>query len=139
MPLLRDYHILISHSWSYSNQYDTVCAWLDHAQNFQWSNYSVCCDNPLDTETDAELKDKLRSRISSSSCIVALSGMYAAYSKWIDYEIVTAQDMSKPIIGIEPWGQERVPTLIQNASTVMAGWNSNSVIRAIRDYATPRD
>ena len=135
MPALRDYHILISHSWGYTSHYETVCKWLDNAHYFTWSDYSVCCNNPLDTKTKAELKEKLRSRISSSSCILALSGMYVAYSEWIDFEINTAESIGKPIIGVKPWGQERVPTIIQDKSIVLVGWNSGSVIDAIRSYA----
>lgn len=135
MPTLRNYHILVSHSWSYATQYDTVCTWLNSASYFSWSDYSVCCNNPLDTKTDTELKEKLRNRISAASCIIVLCGMYATYSKWIDFEIETAQAMSKPIIGVKPWGQERIPLKIQNASNVMVGWNSSSVIDAVRRYA----
>lgn len=135
MPALRNYHVLISHSWSYSTQFDTVCSWLNNTANFTWSNYSVCCNDPLDTKTDAELKEKLRNKISAASCIIVLSGMYATYSKWIDFEIETAQTMNKPIIGVKPWGQERIPLKIQNASIEMVGWNSNSVVTAVRMYA----
>ena len=40
--------------------------------------------------------------------------MYAAYSEWIDYEIDTAIDYGKPIIGVKPRGQERIPVKIRN-------------------------
>lgn len=135
MPLLRNYHIMISHSWSYNAHYNIVCDWLNDAAYFYWSNYSVCCDNPLNTTSEKELKERLKNQISNSSCIVVLSGMYSAYSKWIDFEIDTAYEMNKPIIGVKPWGQERVPIKIQNKSNVMVGWNSLSVINAIRTYA----
>jgi len=64
-----------------------------------------------------------------------LSGMYASYSKWIDFEIDTAIHIKKPIIGVRPWGQERVPLKIQDASIVLVGWNSSSVVNAVRSYA----
>ena len=41
MPSLRDYHILISHSWDYNSDYNTIKGWLDNANNFKWTNYSV--------------------------------------------------------------------------------------------------
>lgn len=135
MPILRNYHILISHSWAYSTQYNIVRSWLDDAPYFTWSDYSVCCNNPLDTKSDTELKEKLRNRISSASCIVVLAGMYATYSRWIDFEIETAKAMNKPIIGVRPWGQERVPLKIQNASCEMVNWNSASIVNAVRKYA----
>lgn len=44
-------------------------------------------------------------------------------------------DFGKPIIGLRPWGQERVPSKILNNATVMVGWNRDSLISAIRQYA----
>lgn len=61
--------------------------------------------------------------------------MYANYSGWIDYEIDEAVRMGKPIIAVEPWGQERIPYKISSCATVIVGWNSSSVINAIRMYA----
>ena len=135
MPTLRNYHILISHSWDYNSHYETVCGWLDDAKNFTWSNYSVPISKPIDTKSKKELQDKLRNRISLCSCVIILSGMYVSYSEWIDYEIDTAKELGKPIIGVKPWGQERVPTKVQNEADVLVGWNSSSVVDAVREYA----
>ena len=48
MPKLRDYHILISHSWDYNSDYETIKGWLDNASYFSWTNYSVPLSKPLD-------------------------------------------------------------------------------------------
>lgn len=69
------------------------------------------------------------------SCVIILSGMYVAYSEWIDYEIDTAIELGKPIIGVRPRGQEKTPSKVSNNADVMVGWNSNSVVQAVRDYA----
>ncbi len=135
MPRLRDYHILISHSWDYNSDYEMLKDWFDKANNFEWTNYSVPLDRPLDVKTKRGLKDKLRARISLCSCVIILSGMYVAYSEWIDYEIDTAIELGKPIIGIKPRGQERIPTKVSNNADVMVGWFSASVVQAVRDYA----
>lgn len=135
MPALRNYHIIISHSWDYNHHYEKVCGWLDDAKNFAWSNYSVPFSNPLDVRGKRDLRAKLRNRILNCSCVIVLSGMYVSYSEWIDYEIDVAKELGKPIIGVKPWGQERVPTKVQNESTVLVGWNSSSVVQAVRDYA----
>lgn len=132
MPALWNYRILISHSWSYSDEYETICKWFDSEPNFYWSNHSVCCDNPLQTNYDYELKSRLTDKIRGCTCIVVVSGMYGAYSKWIDYEISEAKRMGKVIIGIRPRGQERIPTVISDNATVMVNWNSYSLIQAIR-------
>ena len=87
MPYLKEYHILISHSWDYGNHYQTICDWLNKTNYFRWSNYSVPLTNPLDENSKRELREKLKNRISSCSCIIVLSGMYVDYSEWIDFEI----------------------------------------------------
>ena len=73
-------------------------------------------------------------QISPAQGVIILAGMYAAHSAWIDYEIDEAIRMNKVIIGVRPWGQERVPVKVQNTAKVMVGWNSSSVIQAVRDY-----
>ena len=83
MPSLRDYHILISHSWDYSSDYETIKRWLDEAPNFMWTNYSVPLTNPLDVNGKRELKEKLRNRISLCSCVIILSGMYVSYDYFL--------------------------------------------------------
>ena len=135
MPSLRNYHILISHSWDYNGHYETIRGWLNASPYFQWTDYSVPITNPLNVNGVNELKQRIRNRISLCSCVIILSGMYVAYSKWIDFEIDTAIAMGKPIIGVKPWGQERIPAKVQNNADIMVGWNSSSIVEAVREYA----
>ncbi len=126
---------MISHSWDYNEHYEKIKSWLDDAKYFRWTNYSVPLSKPLDTKTKNELKDKIKNRIASCSCVIILSGMYVSYSEWIDYEIDTAVELGKPIIGVKPWGQERIPKKVQDNANVMIGWNLESVVSAVRNYA----
>ncbi len=135
MPSLRNYHILISHSWDYNNHYETISGWLNDTPYFLWTDYSVPITRPLTVSGINELKQKIRNRISLCSCVIILSGMYVAYSDWIDFEIDTAVSMGKPIIGVKPWGQERIPTKVQDNADIIIGWNSASVVDAVRRYA----
>ena len=100
-----------------------------------WHDYSVPLSKPLDAHTKNELKQKIRDRISMCSCVIILSGMYVAYSDRIDYEIDTAVALGKPIIGVKPWGQERIPLKVQNNADIMVGWNASSVVNAVRQYS----
>ena len=126
---LKNYHVFISHSWKYPNPYETVKRWLDEASYFIWSDYSVPFYDPLDANTDRKLKTEIRQQIESCSCVVILSGM------WINYEIDTAIEMGEPIIGVKPWGQERIPAKVSENASVIVGWNSASVVQAVRDYS----
>ena len=132
------YNIFISHAWKYSEHYKKIVQWLDEAQaegKFRWKNYSVPEHDPLIDPNSSvgktKLKSELNEQIRPASKVIILAGMYAAYSDWIDYELTTAVYMDKYIIGVKPWGQERVPTIITNNSDTIVGWNKDSVINAI--------
>jgi hypothetical protein len=103
---MKEYHIFISHAWKYSDDYNKVVSWLNEAQDegeFTWSNYSVPEHDPLldpDKANDKKkLKEELDGQISPASVVIVISGMYVAYSDWIDYEIDTAVSYGKYIIG----------------------------------------
>ena len=53
--------------------------------------------------------------------IVIPVGMYASYSKWIQKEIDGANHYAKPILGVNPGGQERISTVVVAAAEEMAG------------------
>lgn len=135
---MSTYNIFISHAWKYTEHYNKIVQWLNEAQDegkLTWKNYSVPEHDPLiDPNTTVgkkKLKEMLSNQIAPASKVIVLSGMYVAYSEWIEYEIDTAVSYSKYIIGVEPWGQERVPEKVKSNATVMVGWNKNSVINAI--------
>lgn len=135
MPELKNYRLLISHSWNYSTQYDTIVNWLNATSYFKWSNHSISADNPLNTKTKKELKEQITAQMRGCNAIIVVSGMYASYSEWIDYEIDEAIRMNKPIIGIMPWGSQRTPKKIVDNAKKLVGWNSISLISAIRNVS----
>lgn len=135
---MKEYHIFISHAWKYSAHYDKVVDWINEAKEegkLTWKNYSVPKHDPLiDPNTEVgkrKLKSMLDNQIHPASVVIILAGMYAAHSEWIEYEINTAKEIGKYIIGVKPWGQERIPTIISDNADVMVGWNKDSVINAI--------
>ncbi|MDP9380352.1 MAG: TIR domain-containing protein [Chloroflexota bacterium] len=64
-----------------------------------------------------------------------MSTMYANYRKWIQYEIDRAQEWGKPIVGIRPWGAERIPAEVTDAADEMVYWSTDSVVAAIRRHS----
>lgn len=70
-------------------------------------------------------------RIERSHVVVIPTGMYVNYSKWIQKEINASMNQEKPILAVHPWGQQRASSMVAKASTQVAGWNSQSVIREI--------
>ncbi|WP_217492792.1 TIR domain-containing protein [Bacillus sp. FJAT-27264] len=137
--MANTYNIFISHAWKYTEHYNKIVQWLNEAQSdgeFNWKNYSVPQHDPLinpnTTVGKKKLKEMIDGQIRPVSIVIILSGMYAAHSEWIDYEIDTAVSYNKYIIGVKPWGQERVPIKVQNNANIMVGWNKSSVVNAVK-------
>ena len=133
MPALRTYRVFISHAWKYSDDYNRIVRLLNNAPNFLWQNYSVPEHDPLHDEND--LQEGLRRQIRPVHIVVILSGMYVNYSKWIEFEMDFSERIGKRMIGIKPWGQQRVPKEVQDRVNEMVGWNTTSIVEAIRKWS----
>jgi hypothetical protein len=133
MPQLYPYQVFISHAWDYKGDYYRMEQLLDGHPNFDWRNFSVPKHDPFHRAEN--LAEGLREQIRRSHVIIALAGMYAAHSDWIQFEIDFAKSLKKPIIGVYPWGQERAPEAITKAATVMHGWNVGPIVSSIRELA----
>jgi hypothetical protein len=139
MPNLKTYDLFLSHVWNYSSDYERVVKMLNEAFFFYWRNYSVPENKPLvDSNTwigKNKLIAELDEQIKPVNCVLIFAGMYATYSDWIIEEIKIAQKYNKPIIGIQPWGQSRIPNIISENVDIMVGWNTVSIVSAIRKYS----
>jgi len=139
MPELKTYDLFISHAWRYNEDYYRLVDMLNKAPNFKWRNYSVPEHDPVldpdDPEDEETLTEALRRQIKPVNCVLILCGMYVAYSKWIQKEIDIAVEYGKPIIGIKPWGQEKIPQAVSKVAKEIVGWNTDSIVSAIRKHS----
>jgi hypothetical protein len=134
MPELKSRMLFISHAWQYDAGYNTLVKWFNDEPNFSWKNCSLPSTDALPDKTTKGLSDGITRQINPAQGVLIIAGMYAAHSGWIDYEIAEAQRLQKVIIGIRPWGQERLPIKVQAAAKVLVNWNSASVVDAVRSY-----
>lgn len=129
------YNLFISHSWAYSDTYEGLVRLLDAKSYFDYRNYSVPKNDPIhNANNDYQLREAIRVQMQHASCVLILAGVYATYSKWINIEIDLAKQMRKRIIAIQPWGAERTSMVVKNASDAIVGWNTDSIVSAIRGY-----
>ena len=135
MPALRDYRLFISHSWDYGGDYQRLKNLLDEAKYLNYMNYSVPEEKAKGTRTDQELADALKAQLAPVHVVLVIAGMYIPYRKWIQYEIDLAKFYNKPIIGIRPWGNELLPQAVKNTACEIVGWNTSSIVNAIRNHA----
>ena len=138
MPQLYGYRLFISHAWKYGENYRRLIGLLDNAPYFQYLNYSAPEEKPLfpagTPYSNRDIANKITDKISPAQITRVISGMYTAYSDWMKYEISESYRMGKPIIGIIPWGNTRTPSYVENYATKMVGWNTSSIVSAIRQY-----
>ncbi|KKZ13696.1 MAG: molecular chaperone Tir [Candidatus Synechococcus spongiarum 142] len=130
------YHLFISHSWSYEDQYHGLIGLLESKSDFRFCNHSVSKDNPIhNASNDRELREAIKDKMQLCSVILILAGIYSTYSKWINKEIDLAKDgfnIPKPIVAVEPRGSERASDPATKAAQEVVKWNSQSIIDAIR-------
>ena len=127
------YNLFISHSWAYSDAYEKLVNLLNAKTYFNYKNYSVPKNDPIhNVPYEYQLKEAIRKRMQPASCVLIMAGVYSTYSKWINIEIELAKSMNKKIIAIEPWGSEKTSRTVKDAADVIVGWNTDSIVNAIR-------
>jgi len=132
---LKTYRVFISHAWTHNEDYYRLTKMLDEAPNFSWQNYSVPEHDPLHRKTKEELIQALNNQIGPTNVVIVLAGMYVLYREWILREIDIAVKMNKPIIGVKPWGSERIPQDVQDVAKEIVGWNTLSITNAIKRWS----
>lgn len=133
----KSHRIFISHAWKYNDEYYRLIDLLNKVPYFTYENYSVPEHDPIHTglNNQLELEQALFDQIRPTQVVLILSGMYVVFREWIQREIDIASQLRKPIIGIIPWGQQKIPIEVQEISQEMVGWNTSSIVGAIRRNA----
>jgi len=141
--------IFISHSWSYSDHYDTLNEWIFQTSwnlngaPIQFNNFSIPKDDPIHNAPNAQaLQSAIYAEIQKSHIVVIPTGMYATHSKWIQKEIDGAGAHGRPILAVNPWGQERKSADVIEVANANVGWTKESVVQGVWDlyqkyYARP--
>ena len=136
MPSLYNYRLFISHAWKYGDDYNRLINLLNNANWFEYSNYSAPSEKPLfppgTPKTNSQIRTMITNKIKPAQIVIVISGMYGAYSDWMQYEIDEAVRMGKPILGVYPYGQTYAPTAVTRVADEMVRWNTDSIVGAIR-------
>lgn len=102
------YRIFISHSWSYSDQYNKILSFLKEEIGLFY-NHSVPQDDPIHTNgTDWDLQNAIEAKVKGCSCVIILAGVYATYSKWIKKEIAMAKSTTNRLLQSNAGGRKEL-------------------------------
>lgn len=135
MPKMKTYNLFISHSWEYNYEYYRLLEMLDNALRFKYRDYSVPEHDPLNTRNDRQLEQAIYNQIRPAHIVIFIARMYVPYREWIQGEMSMAMELRKPIICVIPWGALRVPQDVQEVADEIVGWNTSSIVGAIRRTA----
>jgi hypothetical protein len=139
MPELRTYHGFISHAWKYGDQYARLVSLLRVAPNFLFVNWSAPEDKPLIPPgtwvPTATVLTAIESKMRMAQIVLILAGMYAAHSIWMQAEMDLGRHLGIPMIGIRPWGNERMPGQVLAVTREDVAWNTDSIVGAVRRHA----
>ncbi len=140
MPKLTTYNLFISHAWSHTDDYERLVNLLHAAPYFKWRNYSIPRNEPILNPGAIiarrwRLLREIDEQIRPTNCVLIICGMYVAQRFWCKEEIVIANNYDKPIIGIIPRGNERIPVAVQESAIKIVRWNTKSIVGAIRKYS----
>tara|TARA_R110001583_G_scaffold194302_1_gene364912 strand:+ start:3221 stop:3625 length:405 start_codon:yes stop_codon:yes gene_type:complete len=133
--MAKEYKIFISHSWQYTDTLEALRNLLNERGYFSATYEESTKDNPINSENESYVKIRLAKKIADSDIILALAGVYASHSSWMEWELDKALELGTPIVGVIPRGQERISSIVSSRSVVDVRWNTESIITAIRDYA----
>lgn len=133
--MAKEYKIFISHSWKYPDDLTNLRNLLNKRGYFNVEFQEASQDEPINSKNASYIKQVLKRKILESDVVIAISGIYASYSDWIDWEVKTSYNNDIPIIGVAPWGQERTSKTVTNCSIADVKWNTESIVRAIRTHA----
>lgn len=133
--MAKEYHIFISHSWTYPDDLKNLRKLLNERGYFNVEFEEASADEPINSVNAIYIKNRLKQKISNSNIVLGIAGVYASYSEWMTWELDKALELNVPIIGVAPWGQERVSKTVSDRAKEVVRWNTESIVAAIRNWA----
>ncbi|MBE9488112.1 MAG: TIR domain-containing protein [Bacteroidetes bacterium] len=133
--MAKEYKVFISHSWSHINDLIRLREMLQDRGYFNVDFEEVTPDCPINSDNSCYIRSKLRQKILNSDIVLGVAGVYGSYSEWMQWELDTANDLKIKVIGVVPWGQERVSSVVSERAIETVRWNTESIVTAIKKYS----
>ncbi len=96
-----------------------------------FDDYSVKV--PYNSADAGYIRGKIREKIRSSSVLVCLVGPHTHKSTWVDWEIRTADELGRKIIGVRVRREARdpLPAALNSVGAKTCGWDIDSIVGLI--------
>lgn len=131
--MARVFKIFISHSWDHLDDLNGLREKLSERGYFNVVFEEFSPNSPINSQNIYYMRRRVLERIQESDIVIGLAGIYASYSEWMKWELDAAKSEGKPILGVAPWGQEKVSRIVAERADKIVRWNTESIVSAIRD------
>lgn len=133
--MAKTYQVFISHSWDHNKVLQDLKDLIDGRGYFpaEYTQIEKTC--PINSDLAWVIKANITKRLESSDIVLAIAGIFASHSEWMQWEMDKAKEIGLKIIGVVPRGQERISQEVLYRSVVDVRWNADSIVDAIRRYS----
>jgi hypothetical protein len=130
--MAKTYRVFVSHSWKHNDVLQQLKEIMDNRGYFYADYTHVEKTEPINSTNDSVIKANITKRLQDSDIVLAIAGVYASYSDWMQWEMDKARDLGLKVIGVIPRGQERISSQVYSRSVEDVRWNADSIVAAIR-------
>ena len=131
----KTFDLFISHAWDCDVDYYGLVELLEGESSLDWRNQSVPRSAPVLALDLIGIQKALARRIYHADAVLVVSGKHLDKSKWVRYELNVAQQLGKPIIGIEPRRTVPASAEVRGTATTMVDWTTDSITQTIKTLA----
>lgn len=133
--MAKTYKLFISHRWEYSDLLDRLKKLLNNRGYFSAEYKQVEKGHPINSEYAPAIKAQITRRLQDSDIVLAIAGVSSSNSEWIAWEMDKAKELGLNVVGVIPWGAQRISQEVYSRSVVDVHWNTESVVDAIKKYS----
>lgn len=133
--MAKEYKVFISHSWDHGDVLQNLKNLINGRGYFPAEYTQVEKHCPINSDLAWVIKANITKRLEESDIVLAIAGVYASYSDWMQWEMDKAKELGLRVIGVIPRGQERISQEVYSRSVVDVHWNADSIVDAIRRYS----
>ena len=133
--MAKTYSLFVSHSWDHDDTLQSLKNLLNSRGYFPAVYTQIEKDCPINSEKAAVVKANITKRLQDSDVVLAIAGVFASHSDWMQWEMDKAKELGLNVIGVIPWGQQHISTEVYSRSVKDVRWNADSIVDAIREYS----
>ncbi len=124
--------VFISFDYDNDAHYKNLLLAWDKNSEFDFGFYDGSLKDAIDSKNAAYIKSKIKPKILAAGRLLCIVGKNTSKSDWIDWEIQTAKDNSKKLIGVKIAKDNASPSgLIGAGATWALSFNFAAIKKAL--------